>query len=86
MPTKINCQCFRQQDCACMHHAAPKPWIGRPQCVLVTQPSDPRLRGCELQYPYQRPDGRPNFPASDLVRSTWAGYAGPVLKVPPNRG
>ena len=80
MVMNVNCQCVRQSDHACMHHAAPKPWFGRPQCLLVFPAADPRQKGCALQYPHKRPDGYPLAPPSVLRREG----STVELKVPPN--
>jgi hypothetical protein len=83
MVIKVNCQCVRATDHACMHHAAPKPWFGRPQCLLVYPAADPRQKkGCALQYPYTKPDGYPLGPPSVLRREG----SMVELKVPPNDG
>jgi len=76
----VNCQCVRASDHACMHHAAPKPWFGRPQCLLVYPAADPRQRGCALQYPYTKPDGYPLGPPNVLRREG----SMVELKAPPN--
>lgn len=68
MGMNVNCQCVRASDQACMHHAAPKPWFGRPQCLLVYPAADPRQKGCALQYPHTKPDGYPLAPPSILRR------------------
>lgn len=64
-----------------MHHAAPKPWFGRPQCLLVFPAADPRQKNCALQYPHKKPDGYPLTPPSVLRREC----SMVELKVPPNR-
>jgi hypothetical protein len=68
MVINVNCQCVRASDHACMHHAAPKRWFGRPQCLLVYPAADPRQRGCALQYPHMKPEGYPLGPPSTLRR------------------
>lgn len=69
----INCQCFRPADNACLHAAAPRKWIGMPQCVLVAIPADARLRGCAIQYPFKKPDGYPLAPP-DVHRGATSKY------------
>lgn len=67
MPVNVNCQCYRDGDC--LHASAPKRLIGKPYCTLLLQYSDPRIpKGCALQYPYQRPDGKPLPPPSRLIK------------------
>ena len=63
-----NCQCFKANTGECLHAAAPRPWFGRPQCVLIFPPDDPRWRGCALRYPHLKPDGYPLPPPSVLRR------------------
>lgn len=57
----INCKHFRNG--ACMHHAAPQRWFGKPQCILLTPSTDPRIKQeCALQRPYTRPAPPPMRP------------------------
>ena len=46
MPVTINCRCYREGQC--LHQAAPRPWFGRPDCILVGN-GDPRVKACALQ-------------------------------------
>lgn len=70
MPQKlpnINCQCYRNGNC--LHHAAPSRWIGKPHCVLLDAPKDPRTKaGCALQYEYPRPDAPLRPPPARVIR------------------
>jgi len=67
MPQKlpnINCQCYRHGKC--LHHAAPRRIIGKPMCVLLDAPEDPRIKpGCVLQNKYPRPNAPPPPPPGD---------------------
>lgn len=82
MPQKIpniNCQCYRKGDC--LHHAAPRGWFGPSSCILIYTKSDPRIpEGCNLQYPYKRPDGFPLPPPARLIREG----SGDERYLPPN--
>ena len=70
MPQKlpnINCQCYQNGNC--LHHAAPRRWIGKPQCVLLNAPKDPRTKeGCALQYEYPRPDAPLRPPPARVIQ------------------
>ena len=70
MPRKspnINCQCYRNGNC--LHHSAPRRWFGKPECVLLDAPKDPRTKeGCALQYEYPRPDAPLRPPPARVIR------------------
>ena len=69
MPQNVNCQCFDAQTLGCLHPAAPRSWFKGSPCLLINAPgADPRITSCALQYPYARPDGKPNPPPFRVIR------------------
>lgn len=84
MPRKspnINCQCYRNGNC--LHHSAPRRWFGKPECVLLDAPKDPRTKeGCALQYEHPRPDAPLRPPPARVIRE---GVSYDTL-MPPNAG
>lgn len=69
MPVNINCQCFKEG--CCLHASAPRTLFFKPECILLRESTDPRIpRGCALQYPYKRPDGKPLPPPSRIIKET----------------
>ena len=69
MPQNVNCQCFDPSTLQGLHAAAPRRWFTGSPCLLVNAPGkDPRIESCALQYPYHRPDGKPNPPPCRVIR------------------
>lgn len=58
----INCQCFHA-PMACLHPSAPRPFFGKPICIIAVPPSDIRLRDhCSLREMIPRPSLKPTKP------------------------
>lgn len=55
----------------CLHALAPKPWFGKPTCILAHPPKNDirTVYGCKLQYPFKRPDAPPSPSPARIVKS-----------------